>query len=90
MRTAAVVLPDGEAHKDWETLARIFDMLLAERCERSTTLVALGGGVVGDMVASPQPATSAACPSSRCRPRCSRGRLSVGGKTAINHPSART
>lgn len=67
---SAVSLPDGEAYKDWETLNRIFDMLLAERCERSTTLIALGGGSWATWGASPLPATSAACPSSRCRPRC--------------------
>lgn len=49
VQVSAVSLPDGEAHKDWPTLNCIFDMLLAERCERSTTLIALGGGVVGDM-----------------------------------------
>src|SRR5690242_9804259 len=47
VRTSVAVLPDGEAHKDWQTLNLIFDKLLAERCERSTTLIALGGGVVG-------------------------------------------
>jgi 3-dehydroquinate synthetase len=65
-----IVLPDGEAHKDWPTLNLIFDGLLGERCDRSTTLIALGGGVVGDMVGFAAAATSVACPSSRCRPRC--------------------
>jgi 3-dehydroquinate synthetase len=45
-----VVLPDGEAHKDWPTLNLIFDALLGAKVERSTTLIALGGGVIGDMV----------------------------------------
>ncbi|MBM3387709.1 MAG: 3-dehydroquinate synthase, partial [Betaproteobacteria bacterium] len=44
-----VVLPDGEAHKDWQTLNLIFDALLAKGCDRKTVLFALGGGVVGDM-----------------------------------------
>jgi 3-dehydroquinate synthase len=83
----SIVLPDGEAHKDWRTLNLIFDALLRERCERATTLIALGGGVVGDMggfaAASYQrgidfiqiPTTLLAQVDS-----------SVGGKTAINHP----
>ena len=44
-----VVLPDGEAHKDWQTLNLIFDALLSKGCDRKTVLFALGGGVVGDM-----------------------------------------
>ena len=44
-----IVLPDGEAYKNWETLNIIFDALLTQRCERKTTLIALGGGVIGDM-----------------------------------------
>ena len=48
-KVTTVVLPDGEAHKNWETLNRIFDALLTERADRKTTLIALGGGVVGDM-----------------------------------------
>ncbi len=46
---ANVVLPDGEAYKTWETLNLVFDALLGQRAERKTTLIALGGGVVGDM-----------------------------------------
>ncbi|MEH6356435.1 MAG: iron-containing alcohol dehydrogenase, partial [Marinobacter sp.] len=45
----SVILPDGEKHKDWQTLNLIFDALLQRRHNRTTTLVALGGGVVGDM-----------------------------------------
>ncbi len=44
-----VILPDGEAYKNAETLNLIYDALLRDRCERSTPLIALGGGVVGDM-----------------------------------------
>jgi len=82
-----IVLPDGENHKDWQTLSAVFDALLAQRCGRDTTLVALGGGVVGDLAgfaaATYQrgvqyiqvPTTLLAQVDS-----------SVGGKTAINHP----
>ncbi len=83
----AVELPDGESHKDWQTLNLVFDALLAERCERSTTLLALGGGVVGDM------AGFAAATYQRGMPfiqvpttLLSQVDSSVGGKTAINHP----
>ena len=48
-RVDTVVLPDGERFKDWQTLNSIFDGLLEQRHTRKTTLVALGGGVVGDM-----------------------------------------
>jgi 3-dehydroquinate synthase len=44
-----VVLPDGEAHKDWPGLNQIFDALLGHGCDRKTVLFALGGGVIGDM-----------------------------------------
>src|SRR5207237_3801527 len=82
-----IVLPDGEAHKTWETLNRIFDALLAANADRGSVLVALGGGVVGDLagfaaatyqrgIAHLQvPTTLLAQVDS-----------SVGGKTAINHP----
>jgi len=49
-RVLTLELPDGEAYKDWQTLNLIFDRLLGAACDRKTVLVALGGGVVGDMV----------------------------------------
>ncbi|MCK0507225.1 3-dehydroquinate synthase [Aromatoleum anaerobium] len=87
VRVDTVILPDGESHKNWQTLNLVFDMLLATRCERSTTLIALGGGVVGDM------AGFAAATYQRGMPfiqvpttLLSQVDSSVGGKTAINHP----
>jgi 3-dehydroquinate synthase len=87
VRVDSVILPDGESNKDWRTLNLIFDMLLTAHCERSTTLVALGGGVVGDM------AGFAAATYQRGMPfiqipttLLSQVDSSVGGKTAINHP----
>ncbi len=84
---STVVLPDGEAHKDWQTLNRIFDMLLAERCERSTTLIALGGGVVGDMGGFAAACYQRGMPFIQI-PTTLLAQVdsSVGGKTAINHP----
>ena len=84
---ATVVLPDGEAFKTWETLQLIFDGLLQARHDRKTTVIALGGGVVGDMAGF-----AAACyqrgvdfiqvPTTLL----SQVDSSVGGKTGINHP----
>ena len=87
VRVSAVVLPDGEANKDWQTLNRIFDMLLSERCERSTTLVALGGGVVGDMGGFAAACYQRGMPFIQI-PTTLLAQVdsSVGGKTAINHP----
>ena len=87
VRVSAVVLPDGEARKDWPTLNLIFDMLLAERCERSTTLLALGGGVVGDMGGFAAACYQRGMPFIQV-PTTLLAQVdsSVGGKTAINHP----
>lgn len=86
-RTEAAILPDGEQYKTlavWET---IFDALLSKRFDRRCTLVALGGGVVGDMTGF-----AAACyqrgvdfiqiPTTLL----SQVDSSVGGKTGVNHP----
>ena len=87
VKVSTVSLPDGEAFKDWETLNRIFDMLLTERCERSTTLVALGGGVVGDMGGFAAACYQRGMPFIQI-PTTLLAQVdsSVGGKTAINHP----
>ena len=84
------VLPDGEQHKTLAVWSSIFDTLLAHRHSRGTTLVALGGGVVGDMVGF-----AAACyqrgvdflqvPTTLLAQVDS----SVGGKTAVNHPAGK-
>jgi len=82
-----IELPDGEHHKDWQTLNTLFDALLEHRFDRKCLLVALGGGVIGDMVGFAAavymrgvrflqvPTTLLAQVDS-----------SVGGKTAVNHP----
>ena len=50
----SIILPDGEEYKNWQTLNLIYDGLMQNRAERKTTLIALGGGVIGDMVGSPR------------------------------------
>jgi 3-dehydroquinate synthase len=86
-RVSAVVLPDGEAHKDWPALNRVFDHLLAERCDRRTVLFALGGGVVGDLTGFAAACYMRGVPFVQL-PTTLLAQVdsSVGGKTAINHP----
>lgn len=82
-----LLLPDGEQHKNLQSFAAVMDFLLERRHNRSTTLIALGGGVVGDLTGFAAatfqrgvdfiqiPTTLLAQVDS-----------SVGGKTAVNHP----
>ncbi|MFV8783926.1 3-dehydroquinate synthase [Microbulbifer sp. SA54] len=86
-RVDSIELPDGEAFKTLDTVNRIFDTLLHNRHDRGTTIIALGGGVVGDMSGF-----AAACyqrgvdfiqvPTTLL----SQVDSSVGGKTGVNHP----
>jgi len=82
-----VVLPDGEDHKDWQTLNLVFDALLARGCDRKTVLFALGGGVVGDMTGFAAASYMRGVPFVQV-PTTLLAQVdsSVGGKTAINHP----
>lgn len=84
---AEIILPDGEQFKNWQTLNSIFDVLLERRCERSTTLIALGGGVVGDMTGFAAACYQRGMPFIQV-PTTLLAQVdsSVGGKTAINHP----
>ena len=87
IRAERIVIPDGEGQKTWQTLDRVFEQLLHAGADRKSVLIALGGGVVGDLAgfaaATYQrgvdyiqvPTTLLAQVDS-----------SVGGKTAINHP----
>lgn len=82
-----VILPDGERYKDWQTLNRIFDALLEKRHSRKTTLVALGGGVVGDMTGFAAASYQRGVPFIQIPTTLlSQVDSSVGGKTGINHP----
>lgn len=80
-----VILPDGEQYKTWETLNTIFDALLTAHCERSTTLIALGGGVIGDMGGFAAACYQRGMPFIQVPTTLlSQVDSSVGGKTGIN------
>lgn len=82
-----VTLPDGEAHKNWQTLNLIFDALLGHECDRKTVLFALGGGVVGDMTGYAAASYMRGVPFVQVPTTLlSQVDSSVGGKTGINHP----
>ena len=89
-RVVEVVLPDGESHKTLATVSRILDVLVANRFGRDCAVVALGGGVVGDMAgfaaASYQRGVSfVQVPTTLL----SQVDSSVGGKTGVNHPGGK-
>src|SRR5574337_1233423 len=86
-RVQLLALPDGEQHKDWPTLNRIFDCLLESGCDRRTVLYALGGGVVGDLTGFAAACYMRGVPFVQV-PTTLLAQVdsSVGGKTGINHP----
>ena len=86
-QVSTVLLPDGEQHKNWDSLNLIFDHLLSTGCDRKTVLVALGGGVVGDMTGFAAATYMRGVPFVQV-PTTLLAQVdsSVGGKTAINHP----
>ncbi len=89
-RTTLLSLPDGESTKRWDSVARILDALVAHGADRRSVVVALGGGVIGDLAGFAAsiymrgirvvqvPTTLLAQVDS-----------SVGGKTGINHPNGK-
>jgi 3-dehydroquinate synthase len=82
-----VFLPDGEAHKNLRTLEDLLTRLLESRAERSTTLIALGGGVVGDIAGFAAAIYQRGIPFVQV-PTTLLAQVdsSVGGKTGVNHP----
>ena len=89
-RIVEIILPDGEAHKTLANVARVFDVLIANRFGRDCAIIALGGGVVGDLAGF-----AAACyqrgvafaqaPTTLLAQVDS----AVGGKTGVNHPGGK-
>ncbi|GAB2179944.1 3-dehydroquinate synthase [Denitratisoma sp. agr-D3] len=85
-----VILPDGEAYKNGDTLNRIYDAMLETRCDRATTVIALGGGVVGDMAGYAAATYQRGVPFIQIPTTLlSQVDSSVGGKTGINHPKGK-
>lgn len=86
-QVTTIVLPDGEEEKNWAGLMLIFDALLREKCDRKTTLIALGGGVIGDMTGFAAASYMRGVPFIQV-PTTLLAQVdsSVGGKTGINHP----
>ncbi|PHV06591.1 3-dehydroquinate synthase [Janthinobacterium sp. BJB412] len=83
----SIVLPDGEEHKNWTSLMAIFDALLAAKADRKTTLVALGGGVIGDLTGYAAASYMRGVDFIQVPTTLlSQVDSSVGGKTGINHP----
>ncbi len=87
LQTDSLILPDGEEHKSLHVLERIFDALLERRHSRQTTLVALGGGVIGDMTGFAAATFQRGVPFVQI-PTTLLAQVdsSVGGKTGVNHP----
>lgn len=87
IQVQAIILPDGEQYKNAESLNRIYDELLSNRCERNTSLIALGGGVIGDLTGYAAATYLRGVPFIQIPTTLlSQVDSSVGGKTGINHP----
>ncbi len=87
VQVQAIILPDGERYKNNASLNIIYDALLSNRCERTTPLIALGGGVIGDMTGYAAATYLRGVPFIQI-PTTLLAQVdsSVGGKTGINHP----
>jgi 3-dehydroquinate synthase len=87
VQVQSVILPDGEQYKSGESLNQIYDALLTARSERSTPLIALGGGVIGDITGYAAATYLRGVPFIQIPTTLlSQVDSSVGGKTGINHP----
>ena len=87
VQVQSIILPDGEQYKNSESLNTIYDALLSARSERSTPLIALGGGVIGDITGYAAATYLRGVPFIQIPTTLlSQVDSSVGGKTGINHP----
>ena len=86
VKALPIILPDGEQYKNAATLNEIYDALLSAHCERKTTLIALGGGVIGDITGYAAATYLRGVPFIQI-PTTLLAQVdsSVGGKTGINH-----
>ncbi|MDB6161482.1 MAG: 3-dehydroquinate synthase [Gammaproteobacteria bacterium] len=89
-RVIEAILPDGEAHKTLATVSRVVDVLVANRFGRDCAVVALGGGVVGDMAGFAASCYQRGVPYVQL-PTTLLAQVdsSVGGKTGVNHPGGK-
>lgn len=87
VKMVPIVLPDGEVYKDSASLNQIYEILLQNRMERKATLIALGGGVIGDLTGFAAATYLRGVPFIQI-PTTLLAQVdsSVGGKTGINHP----
>ncbi len=85
-RVVPILIDDGEQAKAWATLDQVVDAMLAARCGRDSVVVALGGGVVGDIAGFAAAVYQRGIPYIQL-PTTLLAQVdsSVGGKTAINH-----
>jgi 3-dehydroquinate synthase len=82
-----IILPDGEEYKTWASLMQVFDALLAAKADRKTTMLALGGGVIGDLTGYAAASYMRGIDFIQVPTTLlSQVDSSVGGKTGINHP----
>lgn len=87
VKVQPIVLPDGEQYKNTDSLNAIYDALLSNRSERNTPLIALGGGVIGDLTGFAAASYLRGVPFIQIPTTLlSQVDSSVGGKTGINHP----
>jgi 3-dehydroquinate synthase len=86
-QVVTIILEDGEQYKNQASLMQVFDALLANKCDRKTTMVALGGGVIGDLTGYAAASYMRGVPFVQL-PTTLLAQVdsSVGGKTGINHP----
>ena len=86
IQVESIILPDGEQYKNSDSLNTIYDALLKSRCERTTPLIALGGGVIGDITGYAAATYLRGVPFIQI-PTTLLAQVdsSVGGKTGINH-----
>jgi 3-dehydroquinate synthase len=89
-RIVEAILPDGEAHKTLTTVSRVLDVLVANRFGRDCMVIALGGGVVGDMAGFAASCYQRGVPYVQV-PTTLLAQVdsSVGGKTGVNHPGGK-
>lgn len=85
-----IIVPDGEEYKTLETVSSVFDALVENRFERNSPIIALGGGVIGDMAGFAAATFLRGVPYIQIPTTLlSQVDSSVGGKTGVNHPKGK-